>query len=366
MENYKFNNIDRIVMISDVHFGEHNAMPEWVENMKTYFNTFFINIIHCLKDEGHVPAVIVAGDFFENRKAIDINVMNTAMDIIEMLASECHVFMVIGNHDIYADSDRSLNSLRIFRHIDNVHIIDDIATLTCANNKKILMISWIADSKELTKTINDNKRGKDVIVVHTEISGMEYDSKRTIINGINMTGSCGKIYSGHIHKRQDSQKATYIGAPYEIHAKDACCTRGVYILDIGEEILESFIENTISPRYVKLRYSEIFKDLDMYDSMIRNNYVTVTIDSEYSKKFDIKKFADEMMKHSPRKLTCVEEPVKIEIKNPTAGDKKIMSNDIHGLFKNRLVDMEITDEERKELAKLSEYYIKRANEEMSK
>lgn len=365
MEKYKFDEIDRLVLISDIHLGEHNAMPEWVENMRTYFETFFVKIIKQLKEEGHTPAVIVAGDFFESRKSLDINVLNTGMDIIEMLSSESPVFMLIGNHDIYADADRKINSLRIFRHIDNVHIIDDMATLSCSAGKKVLMISWIEDSKELTKTINDNKRGKDAIILHAEISGMTYDNNRTITKGVNMSGSYGKIYSGHIHKRQDTQKASYLGSPYEIHSKDACCTRGVYVLNMDEDITETFIENTISPRFVKIRYSEIHQDLDMYDSVIRNNYVTVVVESEYRKKFDLKKFTDAMMEHEPRKLSFIEETAKIDVKT-SQGENTIMTNDIHGLFINRLIDMEITDDEKQQLKSMSEYYIKRANEEMSK
>ena len=104
--------------------------------------------------------------------------------------------------------------------------------------------------------------------MHTEIAGANYDNGQKIINGVNLTlSNAKKIYSGHIHKRQELKRCTYIGCPYQITRGDSGNNKGLYILDLNDNktFTETFIENDFSPKFIKLRAKELINDnIDLY------------------------------------------------------------------------------------------------------
>ena len=62
---------DQVIFISDVHFGKGNI--EKLQIMKDYFDNFFIPFVKQQK-KSHNPCIVIAGDYFDNRQNIDINV----------------------------------------------------------------------------------------------------------------------------------------------------------------------------------------------------------------------------------------------------------------------------------------------------
>lgn len=65
------------------------------------------------------------GDFWENRKAINILTLNKAINFLkEFEKREIQVYMVLGNHDIAFKNTSSINSIDpIFSRYSNIHII---------------------------------------------------------------------------------------------------------------------------------------------------------------------------------------------------------------------------------------------------
>ena len=114
--------IDRFIFISDIHFGVRNASIEWSDNMIDYFNNFFIPLLKKYSYKERI-AVIIAGDFFDNRKHVDINILNIGADVMEKISSLCEVFTIIGNHDIYKKQDVDVASVRMFKYFKNVNVM---------------------------------------------------------------------------------------------------------------------------------------------------------------------------------------------------------------------------------------------------
>ena len=117
-----------ILMISDIHFGAHVNSEEWQENMKNYFYNFFIPKVKELKatlKDGDRMVLVNLGDTFNDRKAIDINVYNLAIDIFEDVAKEVETYIINGNHDLAKKTNEGNMSLRAIQYIDNVHLITD-------------------------------------------------------------------------------------------------------------------------------------------------------------------------------------------------------------------------------------------------
>jgi predicted MPP superfamily phosphohydrolase len=131
-------NITDVVFISDVHFGVRNGSLEWNNNIKNYFNDFFIPHVKSIQKRGRKVMVVVAGDYFDSRQHIDINVMNTACDVMEELTKVCPVYMLVGNHDIYKNNELDITSLRCLRNIKKVCIIDKISKVVIKNDVKFL------------------------------------------------------------------------------------------------------------------------------------------------------------------------------------------------------------------------------------
>ena len=124
---------DQIIFISDVHFGKGSI--EWLQNMKDYFDNFFIPFVRQQK-KSYNPCVVIAGDYFDNRQSIDINVLNVAIDTMKDIAKECQVYVVIGNHDIYKKCETDVTSLKPFDDVENVYLIYDQYELILKNDKK--------------------------------------------------------------------------------------------------------------------------------------------------------------------------------------------------------------------------------------
>ena len=129
MKQYNKEDVDRIVFISDIHLGVKNASIEWVDNVTKYFDNFFIPLLKKYINNNENVIVVIAGDFFDNRQHIDINILNIGANIMKKISSLVEVFVIIGNHDIYKKKDTDVTSLRLFEFFDNVHLISELSEL---------------------------------------------------------------------------------------------------------------------------------------------------------------------------------------------------------------------------------------------
>ena len=116
-----------------------------------------------------------------------------------------------------------------------------------------------------------------------------------------------KIYSGHIHIRQSSKNIVYVGTPFHLDKGDCGNTKGFYKLNMeSNEIVETFFENTHSPKYIKVNITELLDmNVDEISTIFKNNFVDVLIDSEMSKIFPLTNFLDLITKCGHRTVTFI-------------------------------------------------------------
>lgn len=357
---------DKVIMIGDVHYGVHASSLEWVENIDSYFYQFFIPLLK--KEKTDNSCLIILGDYFDNRQNLDINVMNSAIDVIKELASLMPVYMIIGNHDIYRKSTLETNSLRCIENIPNVHTIDEtgIWEIKMANNEKITMISWVGDYLNETKLINKYKTNSRFILMHTEVCGMKYDNGRDITEGavVKLSKCRCKVYSGHIHKRQESKPVTYIGSPYHLDRKDIGNQKGVYILYTeGNEIMEKFIPNTFSPEYIEpiLTMEEDKWKLNIPFEKLTNNYVEVLMTNEVADAINQADVQKTLLEYKPKSLEF--SPIQSEI-SIDVDIEHIEKTDVSDVFDKTVTAMELADEQKSQLVKLNGEYVKAALNEL--
>lgn len=285
-EQINFNNI---FLLSDVHFGVRANSIEWVENHMRFFYDFYIPYLKETKKDDDV--LFILGDWFDNRQLLDIYVMNTSIDIVIELAKILPVHFITGNHDIYKKHNTDVNSISAFRFIPNVFIYEKPKIIT-NGDCNILILPWVGDGKEEEKYVKDNDA--NYVFAHTNIAGFNYDNGRQICKGANFTDITGikRLFSGHIHKRQEYQQYIYIGSPFSTKRSDIGNVKGVYYFKTKTNEVE-FTENTFSPIFQKIKLDFILdKTLDEAIQLLDNNYTDIIVPDKYIHIFNLTKFVD--------------------------------------------------------------------------
>ena len=358
---------ERIVFLADVHLGVRNASIEWSEIMKDYFDNFFCARLRQLSKEKKT-ALVIAGDYFDNRKHIDISVLNMGYSLLTTLTSICNVFLLVGNHDIYKKSDTSCASVNPFQSMYGVEVVGDLSVMELANERSALLIPWVGDSKEESSILTEFERKCDIAVMHSEISGLSYDNGLPITDGANVSGFRGqKIYSGHIHLRQTSKdgRVTYLGAPYQLRRSDIGNDKGVFYVDFdGEDIKEYFILNDYSPKFLRFTYEEIEKmDMEQLSTNLKNNYVDILMKRDDIIRLNIGNLIANLEEYGPKKIEILPMKETVEdTKEETAFDGDIT---LETAFITAVSKLEVTEEVVKRMNEMNVEYVTRAREELN-
>ena len=76
---------NRIYLISDIHLGVRANNLEWFDIQKSYFDNFFIPLLH--KEYQDADILFINGDFFDSRNMINIRTLNYGIDLIKKISS---------------------------------------------------------------------------------------------------------------------------------------------------------------------------------------------------------------------------------------------------------------------------------------
>ena len=275
-------NSGNVILISDIHFGVSSSSEEWQENINDYFQNWFIPYV---KDElKKTPDAVICclGDVYHDRKSIDIDVNNLCIDIFEQLAQIIPVYIINGNHDLSKKTNKGNSSLRSLGNIDNVTVIKEPTMLQFVEGRKniakVAAIPYLGDCNDENKELVKFDKRADYAFMHTDISKMKFDNGMTIVGAVDAEKFAGKVISGHIHKRQETDKVIYVGSPYQMSRGDIDNQKGIYklVLSTGEMI---FTPNNYSPIFQKIDITKFlnFTDKERMDAL-KNNYTDIVID----------------------------------------------------------------------------------------
>jgi calcineurin-like phosphoesterase family protein len=300
----------RIFLLSDLHFGVRANSLEWLENQKSYFNNFYIPFLKENVQKGDI--LFILGDWFDNRQLLDIYVMNTSIDIVFDLSDILPVYFMTGNHDIYKKYDTDVNSIVAFKYIPNVTVYEKPLIIT-NNETKILLLPWIGNGETEENYARANKF--DYMFAHADINGFKYDNGREIKNSsanFSKFRSIKKLFSGHIHKRQEIGNMIYIGSPYHTKRSDIGNTKGIYIFNPATDSF-SFTLNEFSPIFQRIMLEGIL-ELTLTDAikLLKNNYTDIIVPDKYIHLFNLTKFIDILKNCNYKKIETVGERKKFE------------------------------------------------------
>lgn len=321
-------------IFSDQHFGLKKNCEEQLQNCEQIFDEFAKQM-----DSLGVTTVIYMGDFFHSRELISVNTQERARRTLEKFSKNFDaVYMLVGNHDIYYKSTNDINSVEQFNHIPNVTVYTQYQELLFGN-KNFALCPWGSVPKATTLPI-------DAAFGHFEFSGAALVG--AISNGPytmeDITNEAPLVFSGHWHIRKEyttkTGKVITVGCPMQQNWGDVGNTKGFYVLDT-ETMEYTFYENTFSPKYIPVRWSNI-KKFDT--STINNNYIRIIVDADYNYE-DIVKVLQTFSRDGAKTVEP-EYQYQKELSNiqMTLGDVNILSHEeAINLYIN---DMEIEDAEK--------------------
>lgn len=269
--------VKRVWILGDIHFGVRANSLEWLDIQKDFFENHFIPTLEKHVQPGDV--LVQVGDTFDNRQSINIRVLNYAVNLFERLGQILPVHIIVGNHDIWAKKSNEITSIDSLKWIPNVHIYTDCQTYEW-HDKKILLMPWRRDEEHEAETLADHMTS-DIVFCHSEVAGAKLNAKVKNEHGTsaNAYAKFTRVYSGHIHYRQEQGKVLLVGTPYQLTRSDRGNIKGFYMVDL-ETMEETFYENHISPKFLKYNITQIFDmPLGQFKSQIENNFVDLFVPS---------------------------------------------------------------------------------------
>lgn len=357
------------IFISDIHFGVHVNSEEWQDNIKNYFYQFFIPKIREIKSSLKQDENLVClnlGDTYNDRKAIDINVYNLCIDVFEDIAKEVPVYIINGNHDLAKKTNEGNTSLRSLEYIPNITLITEptfINIETGSKQNSIIAIPYLGNCELENEYLIKYSGKAKYALMHTELSKMRMDNGMLITGGANPEVFKGTIFSGHIHRRQESKKTIYVGSPYHLNKGDIGNKNGVYILNFLTN-KHTFYENTYSPIYHSTTINEYDKmNIIERQDFLNNNYNFIMIPeddlADWKKKYDIynlgvgtnAKFVKPLIIKHKQTLEAEE-------------DNDYQEKTISELIRESIDQLEIDDDSKKRLDLLSDSYLKDAESKL--
>lgn len=261
-------------IFSDPHYGVHRNSEIWhniaIEHAKWARDQF---------KQRSIKDIIIPGDIFHDRNDIAVNTLSVATRIFDILR-DFNIIITVGNHDAFYRDKSDINSVSILKGWSNITVVDSFV-LANLQGKKIAFCPWGQDINEVPKC--------DLIVGHFEINSFKMNSFKICTTGYkpsDFTDRAKLTITGHFHHREERRykdgTVLYVGSPYQQDWGDYETTKGLYILDLNTLEYE-FIENTVSPIYHKIRYSDIESgklNSEALKKIIPNNIIKFYIDKK--------------------------------------------------------------------------------------
>jgi len=291
------NNIRRIYLLGDLHLGIKNASIEWSEIQSDFLINKFLEAIDLDGFDPETDILIQVGDWHHVRESTNVRIQSSSLNIAKALCEKFKrgVHVILGNHDVYYKDQNDIHSLVGFDQIfDNFQVYESPEILNI-NNHKFLMLPWTDSTDRFRETISKQQKA-DFLICHADIKGAKLSKTTKLEHGVeyNELNNYKRVYSGHIHIRQDQDNVLYVGTPYQMDRGDIGNVKGFYVLDISESgVSERFIENQTSPRFIKYNIHDLLElGLNEIENKFRNNFVDVYIDHEFAKTFPITRFIE--------------------------------------------------------------------------
>lgn len=270
------------LLFSDVHVHPHKKSQERLQDCIAALEWVF----ETAKSK-KVDAVLFGGDLLHDRQKIDSLTYNLVFNVFEKYQNESfQTYLLLGNHDLWYASSWSVSSVRPFKAIKNVTVIDKTCELDI-NGVNWHFIPYTHEPISELETLK-SKVESSYLLGHLAIDGarlnsagsiadviIEHDGDMTVV-GCDLFKRYKRAFFGHYHSAQKlTETIEYIGSPLQLSFGEAHEDKYILLLNSDDDSL-SYIENTFSPKHFYIQESEI----ENYNSEeIKNGFVCIISES---------------------------------------------------------------------------------------
>ena len=252
---------EEYLLLSDTHLGLHGSNDNWHEIVLKLFQTI---ADFCVKN--NIKKIIHLGDFFDNRKSLNVKTIYYATLIADIL-NDFKTYLIVGNHDTFFKNQIHPHSLLIFNKYENINVIDSPWQL----DGDIGLIPWGCGFENVELPY---------LMGHFEINDFRMNSgyvmKRAKLNRSDFNGF-KQVISGHYHTPMVEDDINYVGAPYHQSFADVG-ERGFYLWSRDKDL--QFIEYTDAPHFMKVTVTEsMVQNVDA--TFIKGNIIKLIFEEDY-------------------------------------------------------------------------------------
>ena len=252
----------KVAMITDVHFCVRNASQFYLNHQKKFYDEVFFPYLK----ENNIKHLLFLGDFWEDRRKLDIVGMNVAfecfLDPLEELGIQ--VYWIYGNHDVVYRNDNSINAIDFLAKMyKNIHVIKTHEVINI-DGLDIAMLSWVNNANLQASMEFIQTAAAPILCGHFEIKSFLMHPGSVCDSGFDKSifDRYESVYSGHFHTISTDGRIQYISNPFQTTWSDYGEEKGFRILDTATRNLE-FVRNPFE-LYSKVAYTDEV-DLLQYD-----------------------------------------------------------------------------------------------------
>ena len=161
---------------------------------------------------------------------------------------------------------------------------------------------WRRDAEHEAETLAEFPQA-EIVFCHSEVRGIYLNSKVKNEHGTetNIYDKYTRVYSGHIHFRQEKNKLLMVGVPYQLTRSDRDNPKGFDLVNL-EDMKETFFENHISPKFLRYNIKALYDmPLGQFKEQIDNNFVDLFVPSQIATTNALSQLVNEIQ-HISRKL----------------------------------------------------------------
>lgn len=234
--------MSRIVFLNDLHIGYSGAAQLYQDEIKAFLSDSLFPYI----DSNDVSAVVIAGDFFDDRRVTNVRVASeiareSLLDELEKRSIPVHI--TVGNHDTYYRNRIVPNSVSQFDdEYENVTVWLDPTDVTI-DGVSFLMLPWVCESNRAAVEKAIENTSSPYCVAHLELIGFDMGAGQVSRHGQDSSDYAGfrKVLTGHYHTRSEQDNILYMGAQYQMTRADDGVSKGFYVMNTADESLERII-----------------------------------------------------------------------------------------------------------------------------
>jgi len=262
---------ERAIMFTDIHHGN-----------KSNSNTFnqdccdFIDWVCKTALEQNINTCLFLGDWHHSRASINVATLNYSTRNLEKLNETFDaVHFIPGNHDEYYRDKREYNSMPFIKRFENIQFYNDITTVD-----ECTFVPWlVGDEYKKMRKLKSQYVFGHFELPHFYMNAMVQMPDHGEVKSEDFN-SCGTVFSGHFHKRQEQGNDAYIGNAFGHNYSDAWDdARGVTILEWGKP--HTYLEWPDAPKYRTIKISQLLEGPEKYLSPKTYARITLDIDISY-------------------------------------------------------------------------------------